>query len=434
MKKIISIIMALAMLVTPVNITSVKADQIYNIEKSSKSQITENKIEKLISSQKADIRTGTVKIENKKLESISLPRANYGTINQAATTLKKAMLAHQSTLYVFVKSKSSAADQIYYDIEDKAASVTDNPVEGDYMFWDISNRDVSYRAQKSNGYYLYQFLIKIKYFTTLEQRSLVDDKVNQIIEELGFTSETTDYEKVKAVYDYVCKHVTYAKSLDDEIVFTAYSALYNGEAVCQGYAQLIYRILKQLGISVRVIPGYGKDKTVRHGWNIVKLGDYYYNLDATWDSQLSQAGIRYRYFLKGDNFKDHTRDDQYKNSDFYRNYPMAASDYISDGQNEQSEKTKNSFFENQKTKIKNISKNKIKLKKIKGATGYKIQYSTNKKFKKKVRTIKTKKTTYKIKKLKKGKTYYIRYKAYKNSSEGQVSTDWSKTKKIKLKK
>lgn len=192
--------------------------------------------------------------------------------------------------------------------------------------------------------------------------------------------------------------------------------------------------MKQLGISVRVIPGYGKDKTVRHGWNIVKLGDYYYNLDATWDSQLSQAGIRYRYFLKGDNFKDHTRDDQYKNSDFYRNYPMAASDYISDGQNEQSEKTKNSFFENQKTKIKNISKNKIKLKKIKGATGYKIQYSINKKFKKKVRTIKTKKTTYKIKKLKKGKTYYIRYKAYRNSSEGQVSTDWSKIKKIKLKK
>lgn len=96
-----------------------------------------------------------------------------------------------------------------------------------------------------------------------------------------------------------------------------------------------------------------------------KLGDYYYNLDATWDSQLSQAGIRYRYFLKGDNFKDHTRDDQYKNSDFYRNYPMAASDYISDGQNEQSEKTKNSFFENKKTKIKKYFKNKIKLKKTK---------------------------------------------------------------------
>ena len=43
MKKIISIIMALAMLVTPVNITSVKADQIYNIEKVVKVRITRNK-------------------------------------------------------------------------------------------------------------------------------------------------------------------------------------------------------------------------------------------------------------------------------------------------------------------------------------------------------------------------------------------------------
>ena len=65
-----------------------------------------------------------------------------------------------------------------------------------------------------------------------------------------------------------------------------------------------------------------------------------------------------------------------------------------------------------------------------------IRYNTAqiRSLKKKVRTIKTKKTTYKIKKLKKGKTYYIRYKAYKNSSEGQVSTDWSKTKKNKIEK
>ncbi len=56
-----------------------------------------------------------------------------------------------------------------------------------------------------------------------------------------------------------------------------------------------------------------------------------------------------------------------------------------------------------KNKDKKHFKNKIKLKKVKNATGYKIQYSLNKKFKKKVRTIKTKKTTYKIKKLKREK-------------------------------
>ena len=40
--------MALAMLVTPVNITSVKADQIYNIEKRCQSEISENKIETVV--------------------------------------------------------------------------------------------------------------------------------------------------------------------------------------------------------------------------------------------------------------------------------------------------------------------------------------------------------------------------------------------------
>lgn len=78
--------------------------------------------------------------------------------------------------------------------------------------------------------------------------------------------------------------------------------------------------------------------------------------------------------------------------------------------------------------------------------GYKIQYSTSKKFKKaKTITIKStkKKLNKKIKKLKKGKTYYIRVRAYRIYDPSQYgSTDsketfyskWSKTKKIKITK
>lgn len=78
--------------------------------------------------------------------------------------------------------------------------------------------------------------------------------------------------------------------------------------------------------------------------------------------------------------------------------------------------------------------------------GYKIQYSTSKKFKKaKTITIKStkKKLNKKIKKLKKGKTYYIRVRAYRVYDPSQYgSTDsketfyskWSKTKKIKITK
>ena len=61
-----------------------------------------------------------------------------------------------------------------------------------------------------------------------------------------------------------------------------------------------------------------------------------------------------------------------------------------------------------------VGKKKISLKykKVKGAKGYRIRYSTNKKFKK-AKTIFVKKTKVTIKKLIKGKRYYIKVQAYK---------------------
>ena len=78
--------------------------------------------------------------------------------------------------------------------------------------------------------------------------------------------------------------------------------------------------------------------------------------------------------------------------------------------------------------------------------GYRIQYSTSKKFKKaKTITVRStkKKLNKKIKKLKEGKTYYIRVRAYRIYDPSQYgSTDsketfyskWSKIEKIKITK
>lgn len=79
----------------------------------------------------------------------------------------------------------------------------------------------------------------------------------------------------------------------------------------------------------------------------------------------------------------------------------------------------------------------ITIKKVSGAAGYQVTYSTDKKFKKKA--TKTKlitKNTVTINKLKKGKTYYVKVKAYKKDSTGAkvYSSKFSKTAKIKIKK
>lgn len=76
---------------------------------------------------------------------------------------------------------------------------------------------------------------------------------------------------------------------------------------------------------------------------------------------------------------------------------------------------------------------KINIKKVKGVTGYQIKYSTNKKLKK-AKTVTTKSVKKTLKKLKK-KTYYIQVRAYVvKSGNVKVTGDWSKIKKVKVRK
>jgi len=76
---------------------------------------------------------------------------------------------------------------------------------------------------------------------------------------------------------------------------------------------------------------------------------------------------------------------------------------------------------------------KINIKKVKGVTGYQIKYSTNKKLKK-AKTVTTKSVKKTLKKLKK-KTYYIQVRAYVvKSCNVKVTGNWSKIKKVKVRK
>ena len=89
--------------------------------------------------------------------------------------------------------------------------------------------------------------------------------------------------------------------------------------------------------------------------------------------------------------------------------------------------------------VKNSGKKQIKVtwkKQNKQTTGYKIQYTTDKKFKKSVKasTITKNKYTIKtIKKLKKNKKYYVRICTYKKVGKTTYYSTWSKVKSVKVK-
>ena len=90
------------------------------------------------------------------------------------------------------------------------------------------------------------------------------------------------------------------------------------------------------------------------------------------------------------------------------------------------------------SELANTPKGRVKIawKRNKFITGYKIQYSTDKKFRKNVKTINISKnniTKAILSKLKKGRTYYVRIATYKKTTE-RVYSSWSKVKKVEIKK
>ena len=213
-----------------------------------------------------------------------------------------------------------------------AVSETENPTEGDYISYQYGGYEMTYRYEMKNQVYHYEIEIIPEYYTTLEQEQEVSQKVSEILNSLKFSRNTPEEEKIRKIHDYVCEHVSYdlihQKNEHYHLKVTAYRALLYGQAVCQGYAVAIYRLLRESGIDVRIVTGMAQkpDGTQEfHAWNLVKIGELWYHLDATWDDETDSLD----YFLKCDNtMTAHTRDEAFRTAEFYETYPMAQQDYL----------------------------------------------------------------------------------------------------------
>ncbi|MGK9251015.1 transglutaminase domain-containing protein [Paenibacillus sp. P22] len=158
--------------------------------------------------------------------------------------------------------------------------------------------------------------VKVRYRETPEQTAAVKEKSRQTLKEIiqpGMNEE----EKLRAIHDWIVRHVRYDESLTR---YTAYDAVVNGTAVCQGYALLMYRMAADAGIEVRIVEGTVDSGD--HAWNLVRLDGSWYHIDATWDDPVPDRGsqVRHTYFLLSDEQirKDHS---------WTRDYPAARQAY-----------------------------------------------------------------------------------------------------------
>lgn len=95
----------------------------------------------------------------------------------------------------------------------------------------------------------------------------------------GISPEASDYQKIKAVYEYLINTTDYdSKSPDNQNI---QSALLNHRSVCAGYSKAFQYILHRMGMFCTYVTGKTSDGG-EHGWNIVRIDGNYYHVDVTW--------------------------------------------------------------------------------------------------------------------------------------------------------
>ena len=315
-KRLLAAVLAASMLASSggasaVNLPEQRTEQIYN---------TSTYINPLYREQGTAVQLKTTQNEEASESSV-----NYLTSeNELCDQLREDLVQRENTITLHYQSDTYDKNDATRFFE-QAVAHTGKPTEGDYLKWQYAGWDATQSGHVEGNTYYLTIKYTMTWYTTAKQERAVDAKVQKILQSLDLDGKS-DYEKISAIYSYVCDHVTYdaAHDADDsyKLKYTAYAAAINGTSVCQGYSVLLYRLLLEEGIDCRFISGTGNG--AKHSWNIVKLGGKYYNLDATWDAG-NQKPI---YFLKcNENFTGHVRDADYKTKTFYRKYPMGDTDY-----------------------------------------------------------------------------------------------------------
>ena len=145
------------------------------------------------------------------------------------------------------------------------------------------------------------------YRTTPEEEQAVEAWIQQGLQELGITDETEPLQRIRLIHDYICDHVTYdhAHYGDNSYQpqFTAYAAVQDGTAVCQGYATLFNRFLISAGIDAEVVLGIAGGEY--HSWNKVLFDGKEFYIDITWNDDENSD----RYFMAAEEFADHVERD-----------------------------------------------------------------------------------------------------------------------------
>ena len=179
--------------------------------------------------------------------------------------LLKGIRVREKEFYLTI-SDDDSIDRSYH------AVLKDHPE----IFW-VHNREKIYKTTYSDSDYC---VFTPGYTYTDGEIDEIQTAMEQSFQEVRalIPEDAGDYEKVRIVYTYVIDHTQYQTGEDDQSIAGVF---WKKSAVCAGYAGAVQYLLERLDIPCIYVDGSTKGSTEGHAWDIVKIGQEYYYVDAT---------------------------------------------------------------------------------------------------------------------------------------------------------
>lgn len=224
-----------------------------------------------------------------------LRNSKSATLQKEIIALRDALVQRQPSYSIELDMSMSQNELTNYllDIFYGAISFdySQTNIDAQYAQYHIGGFDA--KAEYKNGKYYATFLFT--YRSNAREELAVNNVIKKFFSSVD-VNNISDYELLKKIHDFIIDGCTYSYDFNNQSVYTAWGALCDGQTVCEGYALAFYRLCKEAGLDV-VMDISDPDEGC-HAWNVVKLGDKCYYVDTTWDDTEDENNEgRYDYFL-----------------------------------------------------------------------------------------------------------------------------------------
>ena len=169
-----------------------------------------------------------------------------GNCQEVVDGIRQGLKHHAKTITItfdYGSDMFEELNQVVGDWVEAAMAETDDPAEGDYLRYQYGGYTYSCSYTLDDRWH-YTVTLTPDYYCFLSQEQQASDQADALMKEFGFWPWTTQVRRIETIYDYLCSTVRYDKVHGKNPYYhtcsTAYAALVQNNATCQGYCVSLY--------------------------------------------------------------------------------------------------------------------------------------------------------------------------------------------------